>query len=107
MTAIPNAVYIANKWHAVVLLLITLFLQLAGLATMLLTAVIRAPNVLGFVSSLTRDSPYLAPIVPPGGSMLDGAERARVLGDVRVRLVDVKPEEPVGRIAFAAVGGRG
>lgn len=100
---LPNAVYIAHEWRAIVLLLITTFLQLAALATMALTAVTRVPNVLGYVSSLTRDSACMARVVPPGGSTLDGAERARLLGDVRARLVDARPGEPVGRIVFAGV----
>lgn len=103
MTITPQAIYIANAWHAIALLLITSLLQLAGLASMVLSAVTRAPNLLGFVSSLTRDSPYVARMVPRGGSMLDGGERARLLGDMRVRLVDTQPEEPVGRIAFVGM----
>jgi hypothetical protein len=59
-----------------------------------------APEVLGFVSSVTRDNPYVR--VPGGGSTLDGLERARLLRDVRVRIGDVG--EAGGEAGYIAVG---
>ena len=105
MTTVPNAVYVTNIWHAVLLLLITALLQLVALGSVALGVVTRAPNVLGFVSSLTRDSPFFAGVVPEGGSGMGGGERARVLGDVRVRLADVRAGEAVGRVAFVGIEG--
>lgn len=99
----PNDIYATNKWHASILLAISLLLQLAAFITVIVTAMTRAPNVLGFISSLTRDNPYTANVIPPGGSTLDGAERARALGDVHVRLADLRPEHSVGKIIFLGV----
>jgi hypothetical protein len=73
----------------------------------ILNAVIRyqslAPDVLGYVSSLTRDNPHCK--VPGGGSLLDGIDRARLLKDVKVRLEDVRPHNEIGHVAFAASDG--
>jgi hypothetical protein len=58
------------------------------------------PEILGYVSALTRDSPYVA--VPPGGSTLNDDERAWLLKDCWVRIQDVQPNQNVGRIAFSS-----
>lgn len=59
-----------------------------------------APDILGFVSSLTRDNRYFAPL-PPGDSLLDGEQRARKLRNMKVQIQDVRPDSDVGHIAFA------
>ena len=96
----PLSIYEAKRWHAIALLVISAILQLAAFATVGLALITRAPDILGFVSSITRDNPFLADVVPEGGSALNGIERARALGNVRVRLADIKPENSVGKIAF-------
>jgi hypothetical protein len=58
------------------------------------------PDILGYVSSMTRDSPYVR--LPPGGSTLDGMERARLLKGVEVQLRDVQEKQETGRLAFAS-----
>lgn len=57
--------------------------------------------MLGFVASMTYDNPYV--VLPEGGATLDAMERARLLRDLRVRIGDVRIEEDVGHVAFAAV----
>ncbi|KAF5019791.1 hypothetical protein F66182_8160 [Fusarium sp. NRRL 66182] len=65
-----------------------------------------APDILSSVSSLTRDSKHVS--VPPGGSMLDGEKRVKLLKSKRVRIQDVRPGDDVGRIAFSdSTGGKG
>ncbi|KAI9788567.1 MAG: hypothetical protein M1816_006816 [Peltula sp. TS41687] len=59
-----------------------------------------APDILGSISSHTRDNSHMR--IPSGGSALGGMERTRLLFDMRVRLQDVKPEEAVGHIALTA-----
>jgi hypothetical protein len=59
-----------------------------------------APDVLHYVSSLTRDNPFV-PLAPGRANTLDGLERARLLKRLPVRLRDVCPHEPVGHIALA------
>ena len=57
-----------------------------------------SPDVLGFASTVIRKSKYVK--LPPVGSAASGAERARALGDIKVMMQDVKPNDPVGRIAL-------
>ena len=59
-----------------------------------------APDVFGYVSSLTRDNPHLN--LPDGGSMMPGLERARRLKGVKVQIVDVG--EGVGRVGLTVAG---
>ena len=58
-----------------------------------------APDIFGYVSSLTRDNPNLR--LPDGGTTLTGLERARLLKDVRIRIADVGPSEGVGRVGLS------
>jgi hypothetical protein len=60
-----------------------------------------APDVLGYVSSMTRDNPYVK--IPPGATGIDGAARARLLRDVRVQLADVHTHDETGHIALCSV----
>lgn len=62
-----------------------------------------APDIFGYVSSLTRDNQYLQ--VPDNGTTLGGIERARLLRGVKVKIGDVSgPNESVGRVGLAQVG---
>ena len=60
----------------------------------------RGPIILGYVSTMTRDNPYID--LPPGGCTLDCLERTRLLKDVSVRLQDFAPDDAVGHIAFGS-----
>ncbi|KAK0708420.1 hypothetical protein B0H67DRAFT_590240 [Lasiosphaeris hirsuta] len=62
-----------------------------------------APDILGYVSTMTRDSPHVS--VPEGGSALDGTDRARLLKELRVQLQDVRPRDGVGYLAVASLEG--
>ena len=58
-----------------------------------------APDIFGYVSSLTRDNPNIR--LPEGGTALSGLDRARLLKDMRVRIVDVGSSDGVGRVILA------
>ena len=77
----------------------TIILTVCGLVNIVLRSWIRVPDFLGSVSALTRDSVFIG--VPTPGSMLDGADRARLLKDKWVMVQDVEPEKEVGRIALS------
>ena len=94
--------YVTTKWHAAVLLVLSVFLQIAAIISLIISTLTKAPDILGYVSSLTRDSPYTR--VPVGGDTLDGADRARCLADTKVCIADVRPGEDVGHIAFCTIG---
>jgi hypothetical protein len=46
-----------------------------------------APDMLGYVASMTYNNPYLP--LPAMGGVLNAAERVRALGNMRVRIADV------------------
>lgn len=96
-----HRVYKANRLWVAILLATTTLLQLLALLGLVLQFFIRGPDVLGFASSLTRDNPYVP--LAPGGSSLDGPDRARKLRDLRLQLADVRPESETGYIAVRAV----
>jgi len=60
------------------------------------------PDILGYISSMTRDSQFVK--LPPGGSALGGMERARLLKDIKVQLVDSEAKDEIGRLVFATIG---
>lgn len=94
-------VYRASQLWVAILLTATIFLQVLAILGLVLEAVIVGPDVLGFASSLTRDNLYVP--VAPVNSALDGAERARALGELRLQLADVGPREESGYIAVHAL----
>ncbi|RGP72181.1 hypothetical protein FSPOR_2853 [Fusarium sporotrichioides] len=98
---VEHEVYHASPLWVAILLTTTLFLQILAILGLVLEVLIVGPEILGYASSLTRDSPY----VPRSniGSALGGPERARALGDIRLQLVDVRPNEDIGYLAVCAV----
>lgn len=96
-----QSVYLANHPWCGLLLFIGSVVQLLAIASLCLRAIINAPDILGFASSFTRDNPYFP--IRPSGSALGGAERARLLKDLRVQIADVIPTENVGYIAVRPV----
>ncbi|KAJ4381902.1 hypothetical protein N0V86_003271 [Didymella sp. IMI 355093] len=85
-------------WLSLYLLSIAaLFVSATG--TIFLRMRLRAPDFLDSVTAFARDSQYVR--VPLGGSTLDGIQMARALGSKRIRIGDVRPDDEVGRIAFA------
>ena len=64
-----------------------------------------APDVLGYVSSLTRNNPDLT--LPTEGSTLNGLQRARMLKDVKVKIGAITGPDGVARIGFTTVDAEG
>ncbi|KAK7572635.1 hypothetical protein V3481_017826 [Fusarium oxysporum f. sp. vasinfectum] len=94
-------VYSAQRVWVGLLLFTTMVLQILAICGLVLEILIQGPDVLGFASTLTRDNPYVP--LPAGGSHLDGPERARCLKNMRLELVDVRPEDETGYLAVRAV----
>lgn len=91
-------------------------LQCLAVTTVILRLLTHVPDVLGYVSSMTIENPYLrgkemaplhrgAPVSGGPSSAMDGLERSRVLGDTQFGLVDVDGMENVGKIAFIPLKG--
>ena len=91
-------IYICNKIWAAILFVASSILLLCGLCGAIVKHMSHGPKILGYVSTMTRDNPYVD--LPPGGCTLDGLERARLLKEVRVQLQDVVAEGEVGHIAL-------
>lgn len=98
---IEKAQYAANRSHAIILIVITVVLQICAIVGLVLKEMTRAPDTLGYVSTMTRDNVHTA--VPGGGNALDGLERSRYLADMRVQLADVRPGDDVGHIVLRSV----
>jgi hypothetical protein len=75
-------------------------LLIAAAAAVWLRVYTLAPDILGAISSLTRDNPDL-----PGSSTLNGIDRARMLKDVKVRIADVGGQDGVGRVGLTVENG--
>lgn len=91
--------YNCNVTFASILLVISALLLLASIATFVLLFCTLAPDILGFVSSCTRDNPFAS---VDQASHLDGLERTRDLTEMYVTIGDVHGEQEIGHIAFAA-----
>jgi hypothetical protein len=59
------------------------------------------PNILGFANSIVRQSKHVK--LDKGGSTLSGAERTRMMGNLKVMMQDVKPKAAVGKIALGTM----
>ncbi|KAF9882740.1 hypothetical protein FE257_005331 [Aspergillus nanangensis] len=103
-TSKPTTVYQISLFWLIMFIVATVILQLCAVAAVFLKVRTLAPDILGYVSSLTRDNPFI--LLPTGGSSLSGSDRARRLQDLPVQLVDIDGREAVGRIALAAVYGQ-
>lgn len=99
----PVLIYKAEIGWVVTLVLCSTVLLLLGLVSFIMSLSISAPDIFDYISSFTRDNPYVN--APPGGSHLDGAERARLLRKVPIQLGDVRPQAETGYIALRSVDG--
>ena len=93
-------IYICNKAWTAILVIASSALLLCGVCGTIAKYMTRGPDILGYVSTLTRDNPYID--LPPGGCTLDGLERARLLINMKVKMQDVAAEEEIGHIAFSS-----
>ena len=93
-------IYICNRMWAFILLAASSALLLCGLSGAIVKHMTRGPKILGYVSTITRDNPYID--LPSEGSTLDGLERAKLLKGLKVKLQDVVPDDAVGHIAFGS-----
>lgn len=94
---------ISITWCCIDAVSCTVLLFLAIVAHILRRRTI-APDIFGFVSTMTRDNANVS--LPPGGSGLDGLERSRILRNTKVRLADISDttgKAVVGHVGLMAV----
>jgi hypothetical protein len=77
----------------------SIVLLLVGIASIVVESTLVAPDTLGYVSTAVRNSRYLHLPKTTAGTM-SGTRRARELGRYKVMMQDVKPDDPVGKIAL-------
>ncbi|KAI8933271.1 hypothetical protein NX059_009901 [Plenodomus lindquistii] len=120
ITGLPHAMLLMNATEAVVtrriiiyranagwiasLVICSCVLLLLGIYSLFLSLRITVPDIFDYVSSFTRDNPYIS--APAGGSALDGAERARLLRRLPVQLGDVDCSGETGYVALRSVNGK-
>ncbi|RDL39988.1 uncharacterized protein BP5553_04328 [Venustampulla echinocandica] len=81
---------VAWPWF-VFLIISILAMLLSGLATVILSLQIRNPDILGYCSSLIRDSKYID--LPIEGGNDDGMKRTRMNSDLRLTMGEVRDAE--------------
>jgi hypothetical protein len=86
-------------WMSLLLAASTVIL-VTGMAALLLRRKTMAPEMFGFVASMTYENAHVK--IPKGGNVLDAMERARILKNMRVCIGDVNGDSEVGHIAFCA-----
>ncbi|KAH7417436.1 hypothetical protein BKA64DRAFT_300674 [Cadophora sp. MPI-SDFR-AT-0126] len=99
LTVWENRYSVNKKWLALYFISCAVLLA-AVVCGIVLKAVVVAPDILGWVSSLTRDNPHVG--APGGGTAMSGWKRTKLLGGMRVRIGDVGDKGGVGYIAVAA-----
>lgn len=93
-----DEVYFIDVTWVVLYFVCAALLLLAGLGGVIVESMTVAPDILGYVSTVARNSKYLQ--LPKTNSAMSGGERARVLGGTKVMMQDVKAQADVGRIAL-------
>ena len=94
--------YICNDVWLFVLIISSSVLVICAVGGTVLSFLAIGPELLGYTSSLIKDNPYVP--LEKTGSTMSGSERARLLGDMRLKLGDVQPDSDVGYIAISVDG---
>ena len=101
-----NDVYVLHFGWFFALLLATTTVLGAALVGAFFSWRIKGPDILGHCSTLLRDTPYAGAV--KAGTTMDGLERTRRQRSMKVKLLDVDPDNEVGYIAIAEdLGGPG
>ncbi|CBX94473.1 hypothetical protein LEMA_P119640.1 [Plenodomus lingam JN3] len=99
-TTVTREIFVCNFAWLALLLTSSFAIFVTGSVAILLKRKTLGPEMFGFVASLTYENPWAK--IPKGGTMLDAMERARLLKDVEFHVGDVRGEDSIGHIAFAA-----
>ncbi|CAK7234221.1 hypothetical protein SEUCBS140593_008868 [Sporothrix eucalyptigena] len=93
-----NYVYVIRPAYLVLLYICSVGLLFLGIASVVIESRVVAPDILGYASTVARNSRYLhLPATTPG---MSGADRVRKFGGTVVMMQDVKKDADVGKIAL-------
>lgn len=90
--------YVASTMWVGITIIVALILLLCGIFGMVLKYGVQCPDILGYVSSMTRDNPSFEYVA--SGDRLDGLERARQLRHLKVQIVDTRPLDEQGNVTL-------
>jgi hypothetical protein len=105
-TTLTQTVYAADHVWVGITAAVSVILLFCGVLGMFFKYTAVAPDILGYVSTMTRDNPYCEVEVGDYDGMLDGLERARLLKDVRLQIKDAKWWEETGHVALMTINRR-
>lgn len=101
---LPPTYETSMPWLVVYFIAVAVML-LAAIFSLVIRSLCGAPAILGYVSSLTRDSSYFKDFRMYKNSTEDEPARTKRLGRLKVMIADVgSGTDGVGKIAFAPVG---
>jgi hypothetical protein len=89
---LPLDIVTCNWIYFTILTLASVILFICSLSSIWLRFRIKTPDILGYVSSSTIESPFvsISNVQPDSGSMLSGLQRAKLLGKMKLQLRDVQ-----------------
>ncbi|KAF2742537.1 hypothetical protein M011DRAFT_412427, partial [Sporormia fimetaria CBS 119925] len=94
--------YVCNRLYTIITIIVSWVIFVSAVISLVLAACLTtAPDILGFVSTCLRDSPY---VEAQTTSHVDGLDTARTHGDVCVMIGDVRSDSVIGHAAFATMG---
>lgn len=99
ITKFEGQQYTCNIKFASLLIAISCILFLISITSLILETRTLAPDILGYVSSFTRDNPFAT---CSEASYLNGLQRAKALNEMKVLVGDVQPGSESGYAAVAA-----
>jgi hypothetical protein len=102
LSTLPFTLIVCNWIYFTLVLIVSMFLLLCVGFSAWLNHNLSTPDILGYVSSLTIENPHFSVPGNPG-TFLDGMERAKALGKMKVQVRDVQQGEMVGKFAFTNV----
>ena len=97
-TSYEHEIYVCDFLWLGLLLTASFALLMVAIVGTLMKQICRAPDMLGYVTSMTYNNAHMR---LPAGGPLDGMERARLLKEIRVQLGDTTAANNVGHVAFA------
>ena len=99
---LPFDIVACNWIYFTILTLASVILLICSLSSIWLRFRIKTPDILGYVSSSTIESPFISisDVQPGSGSMLSGLQRAKLLGKMKLQLRDVQENEEFGKFAL-------
>lgn len=91
-------VFMSEMLWIAVTVIVSFILLFCGSVSMIFKYGANSPDILGYVSSMTRDNPNFEQIHE--GDKLDGLKTARVLRHLQVQIVDAKPWDADGYVTL-------